>query len=260
MLVNAGRIDIGYESLGSGEPVVFLHAIGLNRNMWRNLAEPLAKAHNVIVCDLRGHGDSSPPEDEWTLEAFAGDLKGLLDHLQLSSCSVVGLSLGGMVAQTFALRYPASVDKLVLSNTTSGQTEESRRVLLDRAKIVEEGGMRTVADQTVDRWFTPEFSRQRPEVLDHVRSELLACSPVSFARATRAIAGLDLWDELESIKAPALITTGEYDPNTTVAVAEKIRERINGARLEAIPNASHMVPFEQPANYAQIIREFLDEA
>jgi 3-oxoadipate enol-lactonase len=121
MVADIGNLSISYDSLGNGKCVVLIHAIGVNRRMWQEVAKLLKADHNVIVYDLRGHGDTSTAGNNWTLEMFSDDLRGLLDHLGLSSCSMVGLSLGGMIAQTFVLRHPSRVDKLVLSNTTSGQ-------------------------------------------------------------------------------------------------------------------------------------------
>jgi pimeloyl-ACP methyl ester carboxylesterase len=118
--------------------------------------------------------------------------------------------------------------------------------------------MATIAEPTVERWFTPEFISGCPSVMDRVRSMLLERPPRSFAKATRAIAELSLWDDTGRIEVPVLVTTGEHDPTTNMATAEQIRLRSTASRLKVIPGCSHMQPLEQPKAYAQTIGHFLD--
>jgi succinyl-CoA synthetase alpha subunit len=254
-----GYIETYFEKSGFGKTLVLVHCLGLHSGMWHNVEEDLRfGGYSIVKYDLRGHGKTSSAGEDWTLELMAEDLKGLLDDLRVPYCHVVGLSIGGMIAQTFALRYPERVEKLVLSNTTSGQTAESRNALLERARTVESGGMQTVLESTINHWFTSDFPEHSPHVVEFVRQELSKCSPQSFAKATRAIAGLDLWDRLGEIAVPTLVMTGENDPGTNVETARRIHELIPGSRLEIIPDASHMAPIEQPDAYARAIIQFLD--
>lgn len=257
-MVQTCDLEAYAEQTGNGKTVVFLHAIGLNRRMWKFIRPHFrSDEYHLVTCDLRGHGETSGSGEKWTLELLADDLKGLLDRLNISACSLVGLSLGGMIAQAFVLKYSGIVEKLILCNTTSGQTPESRKALFERAEIVEKAGMAAIAESTVQRWFDAEFIHDSPHTVDFLRSELKRCSPQSFAKATRAIADLDLWERLREIKVPTLVVTGQNDPGTGVDVARRIHEGIAGSKLEIIPRSSHMAACEQPELFAQTIIRFL---
>lgn len=257
-----GLENVHFKVIGSGieSCIVMIHAIGMNFRMWNQvLSESETMGQKIVLYDIRGHGGTAEWGSDWTLASLANDLIQLLNAIDIDTVSIVGHSLGGMIAQVFALNYPRRVEKLILSSTTSGQTSESRQGLQARADQVESNGMESIVDGTIQRWFTPDFINRNEEVVKSVRRDLLNCSSSAFAKATRAIAGLDLWDEIAHITSPTLVMTGAEDPGTDVATAKRIHAQIPHSQLKIIPNASHMTPIEQGVVFTDNITRFLND-
>lgn len=251
---------VNFKVLGDGTCTVLIHAIGMNLNMWNGILSDMERdGRKMVLYDIRGHGGTAEWGDDWTLEMFAEDLSQLLNAINVETASIIGHSLGGMIAQVFALNNPSRVEKLILSSTTSGQTPESRQALYDRAKKVETAGMESIADGTVQRWFTPDFIKRNKGVVESVKRDLLACSPLAFAKATRAIAGLDLWDHISNITSPTMVMTGAEDPGTDANTAREMHNRIPHSQLRIIADASHMTPIEQGKVFTENVNRFLNE-
>jgi len=150
-------VTLHYQIEGTGETVLLLHPVGLDLTWWDSLAGALSAYFKVLRADLRGHGRSPTPTPPWRIEDFAADVHALLGARNLAPAHVVGLSLGGMVAQSLALDYPEDIRSLVLSGTASTFTPAARETLAARGTTAEEGGMEAVVEPTLERWFTPSF-------------------------------------------------------------------------------------------------------
>lgn len=258
MFVEANGIRCFYELEGDGEEVVVLiHALGTNHRMWDRQVEVLKPRFRVLRYDVRGHGQTDKPPGPYSLELFAQDLAALLDGLGIPAAHLVGLSMGGMIAQTFALNYPGRVKSLVLADTSSRYPPESRRQFEERAAIAEAQGMGPLVEPALERWFSPEFHRAHPEVVEKYRQMLLANDPKAYAAATRAIAQLDLTSRLGAIKVPTLVIVGADDPGTPPAMAREIAAAIPGARLEVLPGR-HMTQEESAEAFNRLLLEFLE--
>src|SRR5690625_48614 len=133
---------INYKVIGEGECIVLIHAIGMNYTLWNQILPAMGTpSRKILLYDIRGHGGTVEWGDDWTLELLARDLTQLLNAINIETATIVGHSLGGMIAQVFALNHPARVEKLILSSTTSGQTADSRQALRARADKVENDGL-----------------------------------------------------------------------------------------------------------------------
>ncbi len=257
MFVEANGIRCFYELEGAGDQVVALiHALGTNHRMWDRQVEVLRPHFRVLRYDVRGHGQTDKPPGPYSLELFAQDLAALLDALGIPAAHLVGLSMGGMIAQTFALSYPERVKSLVLADTSSRYPPENRQQFEERARIAETQGMGPLVEPTLERWFSPEFHRTHPEVVDRYRQMLLANDPRAWAAAARAIGQLDLTSRLGSVKVPTLVIVGEDDPGTPPAMAKEIAANIPGARLEILPGR-HMTQEESAEAFNRLLVEFL---
>src|SRR3990172_7145666 len=177
MKIKANGIEINYEKEGSGPVVAMSHSLGCNLHMWDEQAKALAARYTVLRFDTRGHGQTSAPEGAYSLEQMADDLKGLLDGLGIKETHFVGLSMGGMIGQTFALKHPDMVKSLVLCDTTSRYPAAAAPVWEERIRAVHADGMESLVAATVERWFTPPFRARRPDVLDGVRAMLRGTPP-----------------------------------------------------------------------------------
>ncbi|MBI4528457.1 MAG: alpha/beta fold hydrolase [Deltaproteobacteria bacterium] len=248
-------VRLHYRIEGQGRPVLLLHPVGLDLTWWDSQAGALRLEFQVIRLDFRGHGKSEIPPPPWSIAEFASDAHALLALLHSRPAHVVGLSLGGMVAQVLALEYPADVRSLVLADTLCTLPAEARNAMRARGEAAEQGGMAAVIQPTVERWFTPGFLES--PVVARCRAHLLANDVKPWAETWRAIAELDTLPRLNEIHTPTLVTTGDADVSTPVAAARVIADHIPGAILRVMPGAPHMAPYERPDLFNPLVLEFL---
>lgn len=244
-----------YRRAGKGPPMVLIHALGLDHRLWDEQVDQLASAFDVIAYDVRGHGQTDAPAGPYRVADFADDLAGLLDSLGIERAHLVGISMGGMIAQQFALSYPGRIRSLVLADTTSEYNQDARRQFGERARVVEERGMMPLAAPTTERWFTPEFRAQNPRAVDRIMDIFVACPPHGYAAACRAISRIDFTERLVNIHVPTLVLVGAHDTSTTPEMALKIHEYIPGSRYLQIADAAHLTNVARPEEFSKLAAE-----
>lgn len=239
-------------------PVVLIHPVGLDLTYWADQIEALCDRFDVLALDLPGHGRSPAAPADWTLTKGAAQVAQVVAGQLGCAAHIVGLSLGGMIAQQMAISQPQAVASLNLVDTSSRYSDEVRTVMRSRAETVRTGGMGTVVDSTLDRWFTAQTRARRPDLMERVTRTLLADDAASHAVMWGVIAALDLIADLRHIHCPTQVLVGELDPSTPPATARQLQQGIAGARLEVIPSASHMAPLERPGEVNRLLVGFLD--
>jgi 3-oxoadipate enol-lactonase len=242
---------------GAGEAVVLAHAIGCDHRMWESLATALAPRYRVLAVDLRGHGRSPVTARPYSLEGLAGDVAALLDRLGVGQAHWVGLSMGGMVGQAFALAHGERLGRLVVANSTSAYGPEGRGMWEARARAVEAGGMAAIKDMAMSRYFSDEFRARHPEVVETTGERFLATPAAGYIACCDAIADLDYTAALPRIRARTLVIAGERDAGTPPAMSEAMARGIAGARLAVIPGAAHLSAVEKPTEFNALVRDFL---
>jgi 3-oxoadipate enol-lactonase len=259
MHVRANGIDIHYEIEGDdGNPwIVMSHSLACDFSMWNEQVGPLSRRYRVLRYDTRGHGGTTATSPPYTLDLLAEDAKALLDALGIARAHWVGLSLGGMIGEAFALRYPERLASLVLCDTTSRYPASAAAAWDERIRNARTGGMAALADPTLARWFTPAFHRARPEVIEAVRTTIVATPVDGYAGCGLAIATIDLTSRLPALNLPTLVLVGADDQGTPVAMAREIEQAIPGARLVVIPEAAHLSNIEQAAQFNEALLGFL---
>ena len=245
------------DSGGGGTPVVLAHAIGCDGRMWDAVAQRLQGRHRVLRLDARGHGRSPVPPRPYSLEDMAGDARAALDRLGIAKAHWVGLSMGGMVGQAFALAHGDRLERLVLANTTSSYGAEGRAMWEARAKLVAEGGLAAIAPTVEQRYFSADFRRDRPDLVARVMARFLETPAAGYLGCCDAIAALDFTARLAGIPHRALVIAGEADAGTPVAMSEAMVARLPHARLAIIPNAAHLSAVEFPERFATLVLDFL---
>lgn len=240
---------------GTGDDVVvLLHAVGLDAHAWGPLADRLAAHRSVVAPSLRGHGRSPAPVGAWSIGNLATDVHRMLAEHGWARAHVVGLSLGGMVAQQLALDHPEDVGSLVLISTAAGFDEPMQTTLRDRGRRAMAAGMAAVVDETLDRW---SIADGNPLYAD-LRRTLLADDPGAWARTWEAVAAFDVRRRLAEVRQPALVLGGGRDGSTPPAMLEAIANGLADAHLQIEPDAGHMAPLEHPLRYASLIEAFID--
>ena len=258
MNVRTNGIDTHYTVEGEGPWLVFSHSLACNVSMWAPQAARFKGRYKVLCYDTRGHGRSSAPAGEYTLEQLADDAKALLDALGIKSCHWVGLSMGGMIGQTFALKYPGVFKTLTLADTTSRYDADMQPAWQARIKTATEGGMEPITQPTLERWFTAPFRASGAAVVSEIAQAIRATPVAGFVGCCHAIPKINLTSRLREIKAPALVIVGDQDPGTPPSMAREIHENLPGSELVVIPQAAHLSNLEQPETFNTALERFLE--
>ena len=253
-----GEINVARTEGRGGAPLLLLHPVGLDLTWWGAQFEAFGREREVVAFDMPGHGLSSNLAVPPTFELMAQAVEGVLDRVG-GPADLVGVSVGGMIAQTFALRRPELVRSLTLVATLCTFPEEVRQALRERARVAREQGMAHIANLSNERWFTPAFRSRRPDLLERARRSLLQQPGDFHAAMWEMIAGLDLEARLPAIRCPTLIIAGEADANAPPAAGRTIAQGVPGASLHLMPGIAHFPPFEAPDAFNVILRSFLDE-
>lgn len=258
MKIKVNGVEIHYEIEGSGGPWLTLsHSLACDLSMWDPQMAVLGR-FKVLRFDTRGHGRSSAPEGEYTLEQLADDVKGLLDALGIRQTHWAGLSMGGMIGQAFALRYPGVFQSLVLADTTSRRPPDAARMWGERIQTARSKGMAALVDSTLARWFTEPYRKARPDVMQRIGDGIRNTPVAGFAGCCHAISRVDYLDRLKEIEAPALVIVGEHDHGTPPDAARAIQQNLAGSELKIIPSAAHLSNVEQAEVFNQALTGFLD--
>ena len=246
------------DSGGAHEAVLMVHAIGCDHRMWDPVAAALEQRYRVLRMDVRGHGKSPVTQGPYSLEQLAGDAAAVLDAHHVERAHWVGLSMGGMIGQAFALGHPARLGRLVVANTTSAYGADGPKMWDARIKAVREGGMAAIKDMVMGRYFSDEFRATHPEVVAETAKRFLACPAEGYIACCQAIRELDFTADLPRIHARTLVIAGDKDAGTPVSMSEAIASRITGARLAVMGGAAHLSAVEKPTEFATLVQAFLE--
>ena len=259
MKITVNGINTNYTLEGptSGPVVTLSHSLAADLSMWDPQVPALASRYRVLRYDTRGHGGTDAPAGAYSLEQLAEDVRGLLQALGITQTHFVGLSLGGMIAQSFALKYPQMLRSLVLCDTRSSIPAEAKATWDERIHVAETQGMEPLVEPTAARWFTAPFREQRHDVVDRVRAMTRSTNPCGYLGCCHAIGALNLTDRLNAITLPTLIIVGEEDLGTPVAASRVIQEQIKGSELVVLKSAAHLSNMEQPEAFNRALTAFL---
>lgn len=257
MKVKANGIEINYEVEGNGPWLTLSHSLACNLHMWDPQMPVLTKSFKVLRFDTRGHGQSSAPAGEYTLEELADDLKGLFDALGIKQTHYAGLSMGGMIAQAFALKYPGVFQSMVLADTTSRRPPNAAQMWGERIQNAQTKGMGAIVQGTLERWFTEPYRNARKDVMERIGNDIRNTPVAGFVGCCHAISKVDYLDRLREIRVPALVMVGEQDHGTPPEAARAIQANLPGSELKIIPSAAHLSNVEQAQVFNDAMLGFL---
>jgi len=259
MKAKTNGIETNYEVHGKeGAPwLVLSHSLACSARMWDPQIAALKASYRILAYDTRGHGASEAPKGAYALEMLADDLKALLDGVGVKNPHFCGLSMGGMIGQTFALKYPDVFKTLMLADTTSRYPGDVGPQWQERIKIAEDKGMAPLVQPTLERWFTEPFRKLNPGPVAAI-AKLIAATPVAgYAGCCHAIPKINLTSRLKEIKTPILVICGDQDPGTPPAMAKEIHDNAPGSTLVMIPQAAHLSNLENPAAFTEAMQGFM---
>jgi 3-oxoadipate enol-lactonase len=243
-------LNIHYECAGSGPPLLLLHGIGSSSRSFRYQLAGLSDAFTVIAWDAPGYGKSDNPLGAFSMADLADDAKRLLDNLRIQRAHVLGVSMGGVIAQLLYHRHPERTASLILCDTTA---ERSQRVQ-QRIEAIDTLTPRQLAEQRAPQLVRPDAP---PELIAELTDIMAEVRPAGYRNAALALGETDLTELLGQISVPTLVVHGEDDGVVPLSVGKALARAIPGAELRTIKNAGHVANQEQPQAFNQVVRAFL---
>jgi 3-oxoadipate enol-lactonase/4-carboxymuconolactone decarboxylase len=252
--ITLDQVTLHYSLRGPVEAptLVFINSLGSDWRVWDKVANAFVPSYRVLQYDKRGHGLSDAPPAPYRMRDHAADLLNLLNHLQLDSVVLIGISVGGMIAQELALWRPDKVRALVLCDT--GARIGSEQSWNERINAVNQHGLESIADTVLARWFTPDFDSAARAGW---RNMLVRTPAQGYAGTCAALRDCDLRDAVGALAKPTLVLCGAVDTSTPPELNQALAAAIPHAHYGEIPNAAHLPCIEQPDATTRLISDFL---
>ncbi len=245
-----------------GAVVVLIHGLGLNNACWQWTTPALQDRFRVLRYDLYGHGQSAPPPETPSLALFSAQLAGLLDHCGMEQASIVGFSLGGMIARRFAQDAPHRTHALAILHSPHKRSPEAQKAIQIRVDQARVEGPQATVEAALERWFTDRFRHANPAMMEQVRGWVTANDIGIYHTIYRVLA--DGVDEIVTpdpgLSCPTLVMTGDEDHGNSPEMARAIAAEIPGAQTVVLPGLRHMALAEDPPAINGPLRDFLDRS
>jgi 3-oxoadipate enol-lactonase len=253
-----GDIDLYYEIIGQGEPVLLIHGLGSSSRDWELQIEPFSKNYQVITYDVRGHGKSGKPSGPYSIPLFAQDAIELIKKLEIAPVHVVGISMGGMIGFQLTVDAPELVKSLVVVNSGPEMVVKmvkDRFQVLQRRLIVRIFGMRKMGEVLSERLFP---KAEHEDIRKMFVERWAENDPRAYRESFKAIVGWTVMDQLERIDCPVLVVAADEDYTPVEAKAGFVRKLPRG-EMVVIEDSRHATPVEKPDVFNQVILAFLEE-
>lgn len=259
-VAKVNEVQIYYESLGDGVPLLLIEGIPGTVPDWYPFANYLAQDFKVVLFDNRGSGRSDMPQEWYSMSQMASDAAGLLDSIGIARANVFGVSMGGMIAQELAINFPQRIERLVLGCTHCGGPATIRPAPAVEAAFALETEDWAVRIRNLAPFaFSERFARERPEVLaEFIAKKSLDVQPYfAYRRQIGAVIRHDTSGRLARIVSPTLVLTGTVDRTLAPQNSQVLHEKIPNSELATIEGAGHLFFIEEPEQTLKILRSFL---
>lgn len=255
--INGHNIHYKYLKSSAAQTFVFVNSLGTDFRIWDGVVENLSKYGSIVCFDKCGHGLSENSQKPLTINDYVDDVIALLDALEIDKCIFVGLSIGGIIGQKMALKFPNRIEKLVLSNTAPKVgSEESWNT---RINIVQNKGIAAIADTVMKVWFSENFHQNHTNELLGYKAMLANSNPVGYVQACEALKINDLTIEIGKIDIPTLCLAGTVDGSTPPAQVKAMADQIPNAKYVLIEGVGHIPCVEKPEIVSQLILDFVTD-
>jgi pimeloyl-ACP methyl ester carboxylesterase len=252
--------EIFYDVAGAGPPVVLLHPFPVHHEFWFSISEHLSSRYQLIMPDLRGHGESALGNGPATMQKHASDVARVMIDAGVDRAPLIGVSIGGYTIFEFWRRFRDRVSALVLCNTkASADTPEARTSRLEAANDLLQRGTEPFFEGMLQKVLAETTRRSRPDLVEGALRMMRKMSAEDVAGVQRGMAERpDSVSTLKTINVPVCIITGDEDKMTGVPEAELMKQNISGSQMKVIPKAGHYSPWEQPEEAGKLLMQFLD--
>lgn len=266
MMYQLNGVSYYVHTEGKGEPLLLLHGFTGSSQTWRTFMKKFVKDYQVIAVDIIGHGQSAAPKEikPYSMEAVVEALHELLQQLSLSQVNVIGYSMGGRLALSFAQRYPHLVKKLVLESASPGlKTREEQKLRKEKDEQLASRIMKNGIEEFVNFWEEIPLFRSQKQlpsyVQEAVRQERLSHTEIGLSNSLKGMGtGVQpsLWEKLDDLLMPVLLITGEVDQKFCL-ISKEMQTLIPNATSKIILGTGHAIHVEQPEIFGRIVSEFL---
>ena len=256
-------VELAYNLQGAGEPLVLIHGAQGDQSMFAGIAPAFANQFRVLTFDQRGSGLSEKPDMEYSMALLADDTAVLMEHVGFASAHIIGVSMGGMIAQEFTLRHPHKVRSLVLGCTTPGGPKavriggEALTTAYSTEPLSPEERGRALAEAAFTKGYIAQHPEVIPAMIEARRQRPL--DPVALSHRMKAAYAHDAYDQLPHVACPTLVITGKDDALISWENSRILAERIPGAKLVLLEPAGHVFWLELPEQSRAAILAFLQE-
>jgi pimeloyl-ACP methyl ester carboxylesterase len=260
-LVSTPNVDLYVEEAGEGPPLLLVMGLGASLETWAAQRDAFAERYRVIAFDNRGAGRSGCPDAPWTIPAMAEDARAVLDFLEIERAHVLGVSMGGMIAQELAILHPERVNRLVVALSFARPDPIRRTFLLHRSWARSQGAESVSESIAHLPWLlspaTMNDGARLAEILDFVGAMPLM-SPEAYARQIDAILEFRTLERLGLVRAPTLVLAASEDVLTPVGLSEEIAAAIPDAELIVLPRGGHGVIIEYADDFNRVVLDWLE--
>lgn len=257
-VIKLNDIHIDYTIQGASEPVLLIHGLGSCKEDWQPQISELAKHYQVIALDLRGHGNTSKPRDGYSIRQFTDDVLAFIDALDYSQIHLIGFSLGGMIAQQFAVDYSQRLSSVVVINATPSVVLDNwqiRKMFWMRLLLIKLRGVKYMAKLIANNNLpAPEQAALR----EQMEKQFAKNDKAAYFRSTRALMHWDVRPLLQNISCPLLSISSDMD-YTPVSAKQELVDAVPNGSLEVISNARHLLPMEQPEALNKVLIFWLSD-
>ena len=260
MPVTANGISINHRIDGrEGAPwLVLSNSLATDLTMWDAQARDLSSAFRVLRYDQRGHGRTAAPAGRYTFDTLIADALALMDALKIERANFCGLSMGGATALGLAQRHPDRIARAIVCDSGCATTPQSAQQWEERIAAAQQGGMESLVEPTVARWFPLDIVAKNPPYLAQVRAMIRATPVAGFIGCAAALADHDFRSAVASTRPPVLFIAGEKDAGGAVPAAMKaMHQDLEGSRYVELAGAGHISNLDDPAGFTRAVREFL---
>ena len=243
----------------NGPYVIMVHGLGLNKKMWGWQTNELSKNFSVVTYDLIGHGESKDPEGKLNLEKFSEQILEIMNFLSIKKTALIGFSLGGMIARKFAIKYSKKLWALAVLNSAHKRDQKAKDAVQLRVNKVKIDGPQATTEDALNRWFTEEYRKNNPDVMNKIRNWVMENKKDVYPKAYQVLVdGVDeLLDPSLPINCPTLILTGDEDFGNSPQMSSEISKQIKGSELKILPGLRHMALIEDASTVNNLLLEFL---
>jgi 3-oxoadipate enol-lactonase len=251
-------IEVNYEEAGKGYPLILVHGLNGDLTGWVLIMPEFSKHYRTVALDVRGHGGTSKPDHPYSIKGFSEDLHEFLRKLRIPKAHIFGLSMGGAIAQQFAVDHPEMIRSLILVSTFSHIDDHAQRALTRLKASLAQGGYPAFFDEVVHLAFTPKYIAANPGPIAELKKKRIAInSPVAIGRATDACLAFNLKDQISKIVIPTLVVSGREDVFTPIHLAEQIHRSIGGSEWKILEGVGHSLHIESAPGLVQAVLDFL---